>query len=182
MSAMHCEAAITPSNQLEDSVSTLSTADIPCGYCGFILWEPIARTGTSKLGLYNDSRFPGRSILSLHDHFDSLSDIPMTMIISFVRDLQVAMDAIREVTGAARVNVAILGNRDSHVHAHLVPRFPDVEEFPDCSPWNDQRPKVKIPEGQAETLRTKISRHFLEFGQTADSGSSNSNSNLLAQF
>jgi diadenosine tetraphosphate (Ap4A) HIT family hydrolase len=76
----------------------------------------------------------------------------------FMKDIQAAMTAIQITTGAARVNVAILGNRDSHVHAHLVPRFPEEEEFPDCSPWNDLRPKTSL----IEMTKTKIKVSIFE--------------------
>lgn len=135
--------------------------DRPCAACGFLLWEPIAVSGSSKLGLYNDDRFPGRCILELTEHRTSLEDVSMDSIMGFMRDIQIAMEAIREAVGAERVNVAILGNRDSHVHAHLIPRFPSTEAFPDCSPWND--PRVKGAMGRADVERHKrdIGAHLL---------------------
>lgn len=117
--------------------------DTPCG-CGFVLWNPIAKSETSRLGLYDDARFPGRCILRLDAHYDSLEELPEDILISFMEDVQISISAIKAATGAVRVNVAILGNRDSHVHAHLIPRFPENEQFPDCSPWNDQRTKESL--------------------------------------
>lgn len=117
--------------------------DTPCE-CGFVLWNPIAKSETSRLGLYDDARFPGRCILRLDAHYDSLEELPEDILISFMEDVQTSISAIKAATGAVRVNVAILGNRDSHVHAHLIPRFPEKEQFPDCSPWNDQRTKENL--------------------------------------
>lgn len=71
------------------------------------------------------------------------------------------MQAIQEATSAAKVNVAILGNRDAHVHAHLISRFPENEEFPDCSPWNDLRVKEKIPADQVAILKSNIFIKYL---------------------
>ena len=112
-----------------------------CVDCGFALWEPIAASTHSRLGLYNDDRFPGRCILMFRDHFESLDQLPMDSTLGFVRDIQLATRAIKKATGAARVNISLLGNRDPHLHAHLVPRFPHLEQFPDSSPWNDLRVK-----------------------------------------
>jgi diadenosine tetraphosphate (Ap4A) HIT family hydrolase len=81
----------------------------------------------------------------LNTHYDSFEELPADVLMSFMADIQSSMSAIRLATGAARVNVAILGNRDPHVHAHLIPRFPDEEQFPDCSPWNDLRLKTNLP-------------------------------------
>lgn len=129
--------------------------DTPCK-CGFVLWNPIAQTETSSLGLYDDARFPGRCILRLNAHYDSLDELPSEVLMSFMRDVQTAMSAIKAATTAARVNVAILGNRDPHVHAHLIPRFPAEEEFPDCSPWNDMRVKAVLSAESRITIMSTI--------------------------
>lgn len=136
------------------------TEDSPCVSCGFELWEPIAKSLTSKLGLYNDDRFPGRCILELSEHRTSLEDVSMDSILGFMRDIQIAMEAIRLAVNADRVNVAILGNRDAHVHAHLIPRFPKLEEFPDCSPWNDRREKGVLGANDVNELKQRIARQL----------------------
>ncbi|WP_341935267.1 hypothetical protein MRBLWO14_000906 [Microbacterium sp. LWO14-1.2] len=138
------------------SLTSALETDTPCMTCGFELWEPIATSTHGKLGLYNDDRFPGRCILAFPQHADSLESLPMDSMMGFLRDIQIAMRAIRLATGARRVNVSILGNRDPHLHAHLVPRWPDREEFPDCSPWNDRREKGQLPAGRVRELKADI--------------------------
>ena len=137
-------------------------ADSACS-CGFSLWNPIAESVYSSLGLYDDARFPGRSILRLNQHHESLEDVPDDVLNAFMQDIKTAMTAIRTVTGAARVNVSILGNRDPHVHAHLIPRFPDEEEFPDCSPWNDLRPKTALETPDKSRIITGIREAITRF-------------------
>lgn len=137
------------------SLRTPLLQDVPCK-CGFELWEPIAQSQHSRLGLYDDDRFPGRSILALNEHRVTIETMPMDTMLGFMRDIQIAMQAIREATGADRVNVSILGNRDPHVHAHLIPRFSDREMFPDCSPWNDQRTKQKLPADLRDRIKMRI--------------------------
>lgn len=137
------------------SLRTALAQDVPC-QCGFELWEPIAQSQHSRLGLYNDDRFPGRSILALQEHRTSIENLPMDTMLGFMRDIQVAMSAIRLATGADRVNVSILGNRDPHVHAHLIPRFSNTEAFPDCSPWNDPRNKQKLPFEEVSQIKARI--------------------------
>jgi len=144
------------------SLKNRLNSDDPCKVCGFELWEPIATSVHGKLGLYNDDRFPGRCILAFPQHFDSLDSLPMDSVLGFLRDIQIAMKAIRRATGAERVNVSILGNRDPHLHAHLIPRFPALEEFPDCSPWNDRRPKGLIAASGVEKLKSEIFAQILE--------------------
>lgn len=131
-------------------------SSVACQQCGFELWEPIAQSTYTSLGLYNDDRFPGRCILSLREHKESLEELTVETMVFFMRDIQIAMKAIRQATNATRVNVAILGNREAHLHAHLIPRFPENEQFPDCSPWNDLRPKQKLSCEKVECLKNSI--------------------------
>lgn len=86
------------------------------------------------VGLYSDALFPGRCIISLHDHYSHLHELPPHLAMRFIRAQQRVSEAIMEVTGAVRVNVAVLGNTEPHVHAHLIPRFAH-EPSPERTPW-----------------------------------------------
>jgi diadenosine tetraphosphate (Ap4A) HIT family hydrolase len=123
-----------------------------CDVCGFQLWTPIAALGVSQLSLYDDSRFPGRCILMLNDHHEELDELEEELLLKFMKDIQLASKAIKLVTGSGRVNVAVLGNAVAHVHAHLIPRFPDQEPNPSQSPWNDTREKTLLQAEAKELL------------------------------
>jgi diadenosine tetraphosphate (Ap4A) HIT family hydrolase len=133
-----------------------------CAVCGFTLWSPIASLTASHLSLYDDARFPGRSILMLDTHEENLEDVEEELLFNFMKDIQVASKALKQATGSERVNVAILGNTVAHVHAHLIPRFPDMEEFPHSSPWNDQREKTALDTNIKTTLIAKIASHIFK--------------------
>lgn len=150
------ETLTLPSPQPDSTLKNPTFSDSGCHECGFRLWIPVAESCHSTLGIYNDARFPGRSIIRLKEHFEDLSDVPLETLTGFMRDIQVAQKAIRAAVRAARVNVAILGNRESHVHAHLIPRFPETEDFPDCSPWNDQRKKTPLRPERVHALVDQI--------------------------
>lgn len=134
----------------------------PCLVCNFELFIPVSKMTVSSLGIYNDARFEGRSILTLSSHYDSLEDVPIGVASLFMKDIQGAMQALRTATGAERVNVAILGNRESHVHAHLIPRYPAQEQFPDCSPWNDPREKTLLSDEEISLLVLRIKACLLD--------------------
>ncbi len=55
----------------------------------------------------------------------------------YLEDLASLGDALLEVTGAARINYAILGNLEPALHAHAFPRFPatEPEELRTQTPW-----------------------------------------------
>lgn len=125
-----------------------------CLQCGFELYKPISVLHVSNLGLYDDDRFPGRCILSLHHHYEDLTEVPENLMNAYMDDIRHAMKTIKNVTGCSRVNLAILGNAVPHVHAHLIPRYPEREENPNQSPWNDPRMK--------NTLDPILSRNLIQ--------------------
>lgn len=127
-----------------------------CEACGFGVWHPVADLSRSRLGIYNDARFRGRCILTLDTHFDNIEDVDVSTLASFMEDIQHSVRAIKKATGSMRVNVAILGNAESHVHAHLIPRYPSNEEFPNSSPWNDKRPRSELGAGSMKLLTDEI--------------------------
>lgn len=115
-----------------------------CIECGFGLWKPIAELEVSEIGLYSDSRFPGRCILKLNEHMTQLEELDEGLLLLFMKDSQRAIKAILKSTDAQRVNFSILGNAEPHIHAHLIPRVPELEEFPNKSPWNDSRERTDL--------------------------------------
>lgn len=132
----------------------------PCKSCGFDLWKPIGNLEFSELGFYSDSRFPGRGILRLKEHRESLEELSDELALGFLQDTRKAMAAIRRATGATRVNFAVLGNTVAHVHGHLIPRFPENEELPGSSPWDDPRPRIKLSATEDAKLIRAIKREL----------------------
>ncbi len=118
--------------------------DAPCPACGFKLRDRIKSLPVSDLVLYNDSRFRGRCILALREHYDSWEMVPPELLSTFVQDSQKVVRAIKQATHCKRVNIAVLGNKVAHIHMHLIPRFPSEEADPDRAPWRDQRPQVPM--------------------------------------
>lgn len=151
----------TPSLKFDGLKNRLTKDDTIEGR-GIVLWNPIAISTHSRLGLYSDSRFPGRCILALNAPYTALEDVPVGTLTGFMRDVQVASAAIKKATDAERVNVSILGNREPFIHAHLIPRFPADERYPDRSPWDDPRIKQVLPKDRAAELINRIWHAILE--------------------
>jgi diadenosine tetraphosphate (Ap4A) HIT family hydrolase len=133
-----------------------------CQECGFSLWVPVTDLKNSALGLYDDARFPGRCILALRRHYEALEDVPPSLAGVFVAEATSAAVAIRRATSSPRVNYAILGNAEAHVHFHLIPRYPSQEEKPSNSPWDDPRPKRKLDPIHREQLVERIATELLD--------------------
>lgn len=135
-----------------DSQSTYA-----CNECGFTLWRPVHALPHSLVGLYDDARFPGRCIVSFIDHADRFEDLPPDSVLSFVMDVNKVARAVMKSTGCDRVNIAIMGNAVSHVHAHIIPRYAGQEQYPKKSPWNDPRPVMHLTPGDITAICQSIS-------------------------
>lgn len=146
----------TPVLTETDNVMT----EAACSTCGFKLWLPVVRLRTSYLGLYDDARFPGRCLLVLTEHVEDLTALPQEVACDFLEDARDSARAIQSVTGSPRINYAILGNTESHLHWHLIPRRPDAEERPARPVWEDPRPVTPLDADEAtrvvEQLRSTL--------------------------
>lgn len=66
-------------------------------------------------------------------HLNALTDGARA---EFLADMAMLGDAVLEVTGATRINYAMLGNLEPALHAHVIPRRDDEPpEFRTKSPW-----------------------------------------------
>ena len=134
-----------------------------CKECGFNLWLPIVDPGggrkglgISHLGLYNDGRFPGRSLLVLSDHHEELALLSRPLANLFMEDIQIAGKAIQKAVGAVRMNYAILGNAVPHVHCHIIPRFGDKDPGPNTTPWSTNTKVWKMEKKRYEQIIADI--------------------------
>jgi diadenosine tetraphosphate (Ap4A) HIT family hydrolase len=115
-----------------------------CGACGFELRNHVGDLSASQVGLFDDARFPGRSLVVYESHVEDVNDLSFERASAFFEDCRRAGRAIASATGAERINYAILGNAEPHLHCHVIPRRPDLEPRPDRPPWEDPRPQVGL--------------------------------------
>lgn len=67
----------------------------------------------------------------------SLNDLTRDQRVAYLSDMYTVGDALLEVTGAHRINYAILGNSDPMLHTHIVPRYStEPDEFRLNVPWS----------------------------------------------
>lgn len=102
-----------------------------CKTCNFELYHPVYVDKYFSVGLYDDVRYPGRCILMVNDHYEHLDEMSGVTetdgYLSYLQDDFMGKMAwvgreIRQLFSADRINYAILGNTESHVHAHIIPR------------------------------------------------------------
>ena len=126
-----------------------------CDACGFELWEPLLLLEYSVLGLYDDARFPGRCILKYHHHVEHLADLSAYELQHFTEDMRIAGKLLTKAFNPRRINYAILGNAESHLHAHLIPRY-GTDPVPQQSPWNHPEKVSKLSAEKKENIFKEI--------------------------
>jgi len=92
----------------------------------------------------------------LRQHADDFSELRDDIAHAFVGDTQMAARVIRKVTGAPRINYAILGNVESHVHFHLIPRGHKADPIPNLAPWAHPVKRSNLDHEQAKRLMSGI--------------------------
>ena len=79
----------------------------------------------------------GYCILLADPVVTSLNDLAIEARVTFLKDMSLVGDALQKVTGAFRINYAVMGNSDPKLHAHIVPRYLDEpEQYRLNQPWS----------------------------------------------
>jgi diadenosine tetraphosphate (Ap4A) HIT family hydrolase len=150
------------------AVSRLSAGpdDHPEGYackqCGFKLWNPLLGFDDAVLGLYDDVRFPGRSLLVLRERATHLEDLAPETVASLMVSAAKVGSVIRDIVNADRINYAVLGNTESHVHVHIIPRLHRFDPVPNRPPWEHPSPAAPLSLEKREEIASEIVRRLRE--------------------
>ncbi len=86
----------------------------------------------------SDMQFlPGYCILLPDPVVSSLNDLDRSHRTEYLCDMALVGDALLEVTGAYRINYAIMCNVDPALHAHIVPRYlSEPDHLRQGMPWS----------------------------------------------
>lgn len=100
-----------------------------CAICSWIKGDEqqsearyVATFKASLLFVYPDQTYRGRLVLLLARHVESLEQLRSEESHAFYEDLLLATRVLCAEYPGIHVNVALLGNREPHLHWHLVPR------------------------------------------------------------
>ncbi len=78
----------------------------------------------SGFAVMGDDQFlPGYSLLLARDHVRELHDLSTVARGSFLRDMAVLGEAVAKATSPFKMNYAILGNTEQHLHCHVHARY-----------------------------------------------------------
>lgn len=100
-----------------------------CPYCRKD--EDPSQSSTLKLFKYSELCahprvcLKGTCYLITREHYVELFDLNDDALLGFMKEVQVATRALKEVTGAFKINYEVHGNTVPHLHLHLFPRYVD---------------------------------------------------------
>ena len=92
----------------------------------------------------------------LKQHETDLAVLSSELAFSFLSDAQMAARAIKNVTASPRLNFAILGNQEPHLHFHLIPRGGIGDVNPRKTPWESPLPKTDLSQDVVQKLTHEI--------------------------
>jgi diadenosine tetraphosphate (Ap4A) HIT family hydrolase len=129
-----------------------------CSECGFQLPSVISQMESGPLAHFSDRTFAGRCVLALNEHAEHLEELSPEILTKLILDVRKAGRAIRSVTGATRMNYAILGNVAPHIHVSLIPRGGPHDLDRAGTPWGSVPSSDPLPDDEAERLCDEIAR------------------------
>jgi len=74
---------------------------------------------------FEQEAYPGASILIFKEHYDHLHLAPLALQKSVTAEMTDLTAAILKAFGGFRANHMSLGNQVSHLHWHIIPRYPN---------------------------------------------------------
>ncbi len=118
--------------------------------------HPIATLPSGTVFLQDDGDFRGYCILVYRRHVVELFDLSESERHAFVEDGAAVARAVSCVTGALKINYAMLGNLAPHLHLHVIPRTAD-DGWWGQSPWaRPDSQKRALPVADLAALREKL--------------------------
>ncbi|HNZ14122.1 MAG TPA: hypothetical protein PKL11_10760 [Anaerolineaceae bacterium] len=122
----------------------------------------VCRVASGWVFLANMQYLSGYCILQSDPVVESINALEHEQRTAFLGDMAVVGDAILEVTGAYRINYAIMGNSEPVLHAHIVPRYlSEPEELLHGLPWSypqAQMDAVGFDPGRDQALMQKLAQ------------------------
>lgn len=99
-----------------------------CRYCThspdlYELMIPICEMKASSLYLFREQTYRGRCLLAYKEHLKEICDPEGEDYIAFMDDLKRVSAAIKKVMNPDKLNIGAFGDKQPHLHIHIVPKY-----------------------------------------------------------
>jgi diadenosine tetraphosphate (Ap4A) HIT family hydrolase len=91
---------------------------------------PLGDLLLSRVRLMNDARFPWLILVPRKPDLREFTDLAAPERAILMEEIAAASNALKEATGADKLNVGALGNRVPQLHVHVVARFEKDSAWP----------------------------------------------------
>jgi diadenosine tetraphosphate (Ap4A) HIT family hydrolase/ribosomal protein S18 acetylase RimI-like enzyme len=127
------------------------------GTSGYVMIKELEHSWVGVNEKAQGSLYGKCSVLS-KNHFVELVDSPRDDLSDFMTDVQIAARALKQSTGAVRINYEMHGNTVPHAHMHLFPRYLD-DPFPSGPiDYRITEPSPYANEGEFEEFVSRMRR------------------------
>lgn len=124
--------------------------------------KEVALLPYARVYLNNEQEYPGRCYVVLNSHKTELFQLDEDELAGFMSDVAKVAAAIQAAFAPDKINYAVYGDIDSHVHFHIVPKHRTSKNWgwPFELTGEEGRKKFLTEEQYAETVAL-IRRHLL---------------------
>jgi diadenosine tetraphosphate (Ap4A) HIT family hydrolase len=106
-------------------------------------------------------RLWGKCVVLCKKHYIELYELPPNEMSGFMTDVQKTAKALKEVSGAVKINLELHGNTIPHLHIHLFPRYLDDLYTGKAIDYNNTEPSPYESKAEydyfIEQMRLKLS-------------------------
>lgn len=87
--------------------------------------EFVIKLKTGMVFLLNSKFYPGYTIFTSLIHENELFKLPLDFRQQFLMEMSQVAQAVYEIYSPIKINYELLGNSQSHLHWHIIPRYKD---------------------------------------------------------
>jgi len=131
-----------------------------------VIWE----TKTSIAKLNPDQLFPGYTFVTLKWHAEHLTSLSPSDQRRFLGDMTTLANTLAKALKPDRLNYALLGNAQPHLHWHLIPRY-TTDPMWGRPVWAGNRRRKRLTEDAYLELISKLKNTLAKTRDTDESGS-----------
>ncbi len=84
--------------------------------------KEVCQLEVSTVFLNNEQEYPGRCYVTLNSHKTELFELDDEERNKFMSDVSRVAEALKQAFGADKINYAVYGDIDAHIHFHVVPK------------------------------------------------------------
>lgn len=105
-----------------------------CNYCEknealAAIMAIVCELPASTVYLLRDQTHKGRCVVALNQHKEEICELTDEERNAFFSDVNRVAAALLKLYSPGKINLAVYGDTVRHFHVHVVPKYPDMEDF-----------------------------------------------------